>query len=395
MPVYYPDEYESLTPLLVQQARLVFSDLHLVQNGIPGSKANYDAVGTILEKIIPTGGAPVLLVLWTQHPDEVDQLKNHLRERYAADKQPLAILPLPKMRFEGDEPEDLPSAIANLLESMPAIRALIHWERDVSEAADQCARTLYNLARAENKDIQQDLEILLSALARAATGKKIAQENPGESIHEALLPLLADQISNLSSSESSRDLWKAALPTAAEGKKISTSEAHAAAINSNLHIAGRDQSLAGTIRGAVIPVDDALIRSLFEKESDELLADFCLQRGAVVTWRGIQVEAACDYAQQKSPMIPFVLALEAAASLEFTKREMRPASIWFSPLLQAPAGEIFYLVANVKFAFSLPSSHVKTRVADYRLRESLISEVGFAKSQHSIRPGSITLGGKP
>lgn len=397
MPVIFPGEAAEFDVSKVPHVRLVFSDLHLIENGIARSKANYDAIGTFLEKIIPDGGGPLLLVLWTRFPEEADKLRQHLSERYDPVKQPIAIIPLDKNKFGEKASENLPAAIGNLLEAMPSVRAVIHWERDVSEAADQCARSLYNLARAAGGDVQQGLEILLSELAVSATGKKIAKENPGESVHDALLPLLADQISNLTSSESNRDLWRAALPTAAEGRKIETSPARAAAINSSLHIAGRDSKLPGTTRGAVIPVDDGLLRSLFEKASDELLTDFCVsKKDAAVTWRAIQVEASCDYAQQKSPTIPYVLALEVPANLDFfLKKEMRPASIWFSPILQSPAGESFYLVANVKFSFSLSPSDAKGLVADYRLRESLVGEVGFAKSQHSIRPGSITLGIKP
>jgi hypothetical protein len=395
MPVVFPGEVHDFDATKVPHVRLVFSDLHLIENGIARSKANYDAIGTFLDKLIPDGGGPLLLVLWTRYPEEADGLRDHLRERYDPAKQPIAVLPLDKNNFGGEDLRLLPKAVSGLLDGMPSVRAVIHWERDISEAADQCARSLYKLARSSGEDIQQGLELLLSELALAATGRKIAKESPGESVHEALLPLLADQISNLSSNQANRDLWRAALPTAAAGSRIETSEARAAAINSSLHIAGRDLRLTGSVRGAVIPVGDDLLGALFEKASDDLLTDFCVPKGAPVTWRAIQVEASCDYAQQKSPTIPFVLALEAPTTLKFTEKAMRPASIWFSPVLQSPEGEAFHLVANVKFAFSLPPANAKARVADYRLRESLISEVGFSKSQHAIRPGSITLGGKP
>lgn len=397
MPILFPDEAAEIPASLVQHTRLVFTDLHLVNNGKTENKTNYDAIGTLLERIVPDGGSPVVLVLWTRFPDEVEKLRTHLIERYNPEKLPIAILPLAKVLFDGDKHVDLPGAISELLQSLPAIRALIHWERDVAEAADHCARRIYNLARAEGGDIQDSLELLLSQLAVAATGMKIARADPGGSIHDALLPLLADQVSSLTGSEDGRKLWEAALPSAVSGRaaKKKPNSARAAAINSSMHIADRDAGVSGLTRGAVISVDDALIAEFFEKSSEELVSHFCVPEQKAPVWRAIQIEATCDYAQQKSPTIPFVLAVEAPTSAQFTPTGMRPASIWMSPVLLSPEQTEMHLVANVKYVFSLPPGKAKQRIAKYRLREAMTNEVGFSKAQHSIRPGSVTLGEKP
>jgi len=126
VPLKYPDQQPPENGGWFRNVRIVFCDLHLIPSAA-NVEQSYAAIGTMLERIIPDGGSPLLLVIWTNYPNQVDELQKYLGDRYPPDKQPSAVLALSKADFENDNAKRLPDAIRERLESNPQLCALLEW----------------------------------------------------------------------------------------------------------------------------------------------------------------------------------------------------------------------------------------------------------------------------
>ena len=389
IPILYPDGIPTEETPLLQNVRMAFCDLHLLP-GATKAELNYAAIGDLLARMATRSRSPLLLVLWTAYPEDADALRKYLAQRHA-ETQPVAILALNKADFDGDLIRNLPAAIREKLESIPQLRALYEWEDDVASAGSACVGALLRLASTDGDDLKESLDKLLSALAQRATGRQLAAENPGAALQEALVPLLADKLSHLPDDAQRLERWKTAMPSAAGKKNCPTNLSRAAAINTALNVMRADSGVPnGRERGAVIGIDcPSVFMYRFSSAQADVLQKFFLKDASRYRWVAIQVEAACDFANQKSPCIPYVLAAEVPASVELM--DMHADSIWRSPAFLSEKDEEVRLVANVRYVAMLSSKKAKSRNALYRLRDALVNELAFHKSRHETRPGIVAL----
>jgi hypothetical protein len=394
VPLKYPDQQPPENGGWFRNVRIMFCDLHLIPSAA-GPHQSYGAIGAMLERIIPAGGSPLLLVVWTNYPSEMEALKAYLVERFPADKQPSAILSLSKAEFEGENAAKLPDAIRTRISANPQLSALLEWENDVANAADDCVRMLFRLAAEAGGDFSAAMDVLLSQLACAASGKDLAAENPETAIHEALLPLLSDSVLHLPEDAHRTERWKKAMPSAVAKEKLPSAGARAASINAALNIvhAGAQPSMTARERGAVVRLTDKEFGEAFSRTADEIAKDFALTaKLPPLVWVAIQVEAMCDYAQQKSVRIPYVVALEIPADTALVPTgKGRPDPVWESPAFLSEAGTPVRLVANVRYLFLLSREDARQRKSAYRLRDLLANDLSFAKARHELRPGYIRL----
>lgn len=234
--------------------------------------------------------------------------------------------------------------------------------------------------------------MLLSSLAQAATGKELAAEDPGSALQEVLVPMLADQLSHLPDDKVRLARWKAAMPSAANKCKCTTTAARAAAINTALSIVpASGDSLTARERGSVSEITaPSFFRHRFESNGADVLKKFALKDAPAHRWMAIQVEAACDFANQKSSCLPYVLAVEVPAASQVLEKG-RPAALWESPVFLSETGVEVRLVANVHFNMMSPPGKAKSVRAKYRLREPLVNELANFKSKYESRPGIVAL----
>jgi hypothetical protein len=389
IPILYPDGIPTEETPLLNNVRMAFCDLHLLA-GAANTELNYPVIGALLAQMAKKSRSPLLLVLWTAYPQDADALRTYLAQRHA-ETQPIAILALDKANFDGEQIRNLPEAIREKLNSIPQLRALYEWEDDVASAGGACVGALLRLAATDGSDLTKSLDKLLSTLAQKATGKQLAAENPGAALHEALVPLLADKLSHLPDDTQRVERWKIALPSAASKKVWDTDPSRVAAINTALNVMRTENgSISGRERGAVIGIDcTGIFMYRFSSDQSEVLKKFFLKDESKYRWVAIQVEAACDFANQKSPCIPYVLATEVPASVELL--EKHADSIWRSPIFLSEQNEKVRLVANVRYVAMISSKKTKSKKALYRLREPLVNELAFCKSRHETRPGIVAL----
>lgn len=387
IPIHY-DDLPSAQADWFQRIRIAFFDLHLIK-GASKPDFNYAAIGSLLDRMRSPHGCPLLLILWTAYPQDAVALRDYLNRRHI-DSLPIDILALNKADFEGDLIANLPEAIKLKLQSIPQLRALYEWEDDVANAGSACVGTLLRLATQTGGALADSLDKLLSALAQAATGVDLAAANPGASVQEVLVPLIADKLSHFPDDANRAERWKLAMPSAVSKSSISPSGAEIAAINTALSVVrGKAGSLNGRERGAVIAVQcPSIFMYRFGNSQSDVSKKYCFDETVKHRWVAVQVEASCDFAQQKSPCLPYVLAAEIPASAKLKNKSL---PIWESPTFLSETNEEVRLVANVCFVAMISWKKAKSRHALYRFREQLVNELAFKKSRHESRPGIVSL----
>lgn len=394
IPICYPDQMPGDDASWFNGFRIFFCDLHLLP-GAPRPELNYPVIGSLLERMTSPHGCPILLILWTAYAQDAAALERYLTERHAT-ARPIAVFALSKADFQGDRAQDLPAAIRDKLAAIPQLRALYEWQDDVAAAGNACVGTLLQLARDDKDGLSSALDRLLSQLATAATGKDLAAENPAAAIHEALIPLLADGVTHLPDDMSRHARWSQAMPSAVARTKVASNELNVATVNTAMSVvhATATAPITGRERGAVIEVQcPSLFRYRFGRSTNDVIKDFALRSTDVAhRWLAIQVEAACDFAQQKSPSLPYVLALEVPSGAETKDRKSgRPDSVWESPIFLSETNVAVKLIANVRYVSMISSPKAKRRGAIYRLRDPIVNQLAFHRASQEIRPGIVAL----
>lgn len=388
IPMLYPDQIPPTGTAWFQNIRILFCDLHLM-TGAAKPELNYQVIGALLERMSSVDRVPPLLVLWTAYPDDRTELERYLAERHA-EGLPVATLALNKDDFKGANASTLPVEIREKLDAIPQLRVLYDWQDDVAAAGDSCVSTLLGLARQHGGELKDALDRILSALAQASYGKERAAEFPGEAVQDVLSPLLLDHLLHLPDNSARRQRWQEAMPCAVARADCLDKLPGASGINTALHVLHTPAgSATGRERGSVVEIDcSSLFNYRFGDGPEQILETWRIKDEKQHRWMAIQVEAECDFAQQKSPCLPFVLAVEVPADVKW--KSSSPA-FWCSPTFLSETGREVRLISNVLYTSTLSHRKAKNKIAVYRLRDQLVNQLAFRRSQHAIRPGIVEL----
>ena len=391
--------------------RALFLDLHLLDHTPTTDDKQHFAhiAGLLVDHISPTGG-PFVLVVWTAYPQSVRQLTDYLDESiepanlYA---RPLAVVGLPKDRFINvdtgeilaDKARALRDAVAATVKDIPQLAALLSWEGDVLAAAGETLATLMELVPAENQrsaSFADGLGDVLTRLAQAAVGESHVADDPRAAITSALAPILADRIVNQQGAEAAPDAWRGALTGDSSTALDST---RSGKINRMLHVA---DPASETIR----PVDWGAVVELPEAwwTDEEMTARFGVTRckllegehklrkedGGRCRPRLVRIGAACDYAQNRSGPLTYLLGLEVPKDLY--GRKSRPMSVWSSPTLVTESHEApFVLAVNARYAINIVPATAEAWQPAYRLREQLLMHLIAHAGSYLTRPGIVSM----
>ena len=391
--------------------RALFLDLHLLDQ-LPTSddKPRFALIATLLEDNISATGGPFVLVVWTAHEQLIEPLKAYLNDYIDREKpyaRPLAVVGLPKERFIDvdngkilvDKARALRNAVAATVKDIPQLAALLSWEVDVQAAAGETLATLMELVPAENQrsaNFADGLGDVLTRLAQAAVGESHVADDPRAAITSALAPILADRIVNQQGAEAASDAWRGALTGDSSTALDST---RSGKINRMLHVA---DPASETIR----PVDWGAVVELPEAwwTDEEMTARFGVTRcellegehklrkedGGRCRPRLVRVGAACDYAQNRSGPLMYLLGLEVPKDLY--GRKSRPMSVWSSPTLVTESHEApFVLAVNARYAVNIVPATAEAWQPAYRLREQLLMHLIAHAGSYLTRPGIVSM----
>ena len=393
--ILFTEESTAITPC--PDVRVIFADLHLGAGAIASDHAtDFSTLTTLLEdSIAPTG--PYVILLWTSYPDQAAALRSFLEERLLHATKPFDVRSLAKAdHLDGEgrirDEERLMDAIKSLTGELPQIGALFDWERRVLGAVGNTVSSLLELASTQEADRRpEEVGRILAKLGIEAAGRDHVDSNRFRAVNEALLPILADRIANLSPVGSDADVWRAAFNVTGS-QRLSREEA--ARLNRMAHIA-HVRSEDRSERGVVIPLP-APFRGNFAgrfgiNESDAALREFRCKDFAAnddrFRWMLVQAQAACDYAQSHPGPLPWHLGLEMPDAN--TRSGTPPASLWISPAVEL-SGDVRLLCVSARFPVSPSPDDVRCTTPIYRLREQLLNDLIYHLHSHGARPGMIS-----
>lgn len=390
--------------------RALFLDLHLNDLVETTDKRRHFAnISSLLEANISAAGGPFILVVWTEHEQEIGELRAYLDEPRAIDAEkpharPLAVVGLPKGPFihvgtgepRAGRADALRDAVEASVGEKPQLAALLSWEADIQAAAGETLATLMELVPDKERNsgsFADGLDKILSRLARAAVGEPHVATDPRAAINSALAPILADRIVN---QQASLEVWRSALTWT--GRKRLDSAA-AGKVNRMLHLAAPpSEAIRPTDWGAVVELPDVWwgddeLRRRFGVTPGQLLEDEYKLKSE--DWercrpRLIRIGAACDYAQNRSGPLPYLFGLEIPA--EARQGVKAPMSEWKSPVLVVEPGDgPFELVVNARYPLNAVLADAETWRPVYRLREQLLMHLISHAGSYLARPGVVQL----
>lgn len=396
--------------------RALFLNLHLIDHTpTTDDKQHFGLIAKLLEDNISATGGPFVLVVWTAYGQSIEQLKAYLDESiekpYA---RPLAVVGLPKDQFIAldtgkplvNKADALRETVAAKVKHIPQLAALLSWESDVQAAAGETLATLMELVPAENQrsaSFADGLGDLLGRLTDAAAGKNAAA-NPRAAITSALAPILADRIVNQRGSEAASEAWGRAI-TGNGGTPLDPTSS--GRVHRMLHVAVPP---AETIKpadwGAVVELPEAWwtdeeMTARFGVTRCELLKEeYKLKKGdgERCRWRLVRIGAACDYAQNRSGPLTYLLGLEVPTDVKdlstFNKRKSLPMSVWFSPTLATESHQDpFVLAVNARYAVNIVQATAEAEAWQpvYRLREQLLMHLIAHAGSYLTRPGIVSM----
>ncbi len=395
LPIHFPDDLSRLGQC--PNLRVLFADLHLIEGGNSASNTiHFNALGSLLEDTIKPLG-PYFIVLWTQYPDEANDLMRHLERELEGVAVPFEVAALDKsLYYSTDDVLDndrLVEDIAKLSEESPQFSALLNWEDRVLGAAGDTVVSVLELAKREQDKSARRLRVstLLCRLATAAVGKQHVEASRFRAVNEALLPVLADRLSFLESGAETT-IWDDAFDPEAHNRDLSTEEI--AKLNRMVHIAAPSDGSKGSERGAVVELPERFTGSRFKKEftsgQKELATQefFCRSfHHTQSRWVLVQAQPACDFALNRPSTSPFYLGLEMPPRLEKTGKSRE--SLWRSPRYEYEGRERL-LHVSARFPVSISSNEAIRMKPSYRLREQLVANLTHHLHSYGSRLGIIS-----
>ena len=392
LPFHYKEDHPESK--LLSGARFIFCDLHLISDAMTSDrKQQYANIASMLLSCLDDDHGPYALVIWSEFPDEVDDLIAYLDE-LGPNQRPIKCSVLKKNDFiptdSDSEPkgEELIAAIAGLFEDTPGLSALFKWEQKVSIAASVTTSTLWKLCEGADES-KRDIALrnTLGKLAMGSSGEMLAKEHPGRGVVEALSPLLSDQ---LEKSDINEEFWKTAVDFDCPNEAAPVADLYA-----KLHFE-YPTSHSPLERGTACCLPDNWksddgFKTKFGFSKEEVLGQFgytgekLTEAKDAARWYLIQLNAACDQAQNNPGLIPYVLGFIIPNEIKKSKGKL---STWSSRAFAMDESEQV-LCCHGRFVIGVTKAEVKDFTVRLRIRTQLLDEMVRQIRMQSARLGVI------
>lgn len=383
--------------------RGLFIDLNLSGSSSLGSSTHYAEITRILETVISCDNGPFIMILWTDNPQECDQLIEYIETRLDPNKKyckPLLIKSLSKTMYidanssiKESNRETFKEEIKGFFSSVPQIAALFDWESRVLEAVNQTLIELLNLVPNDKRnfnDYPSEIDKVLSCITSSTLGDGHVNKDRQQAFNITIAPILTDKI--LNNKNFNEEIWENAITKVNTPESRITDPKAIGKYNKMLHLAVTGyENMTPLDWGAVLnPTSwgNEMTNDFFGLTIDQIKTDvFGIKPEKSSSYEPIFVRlgAVCDYAQQKEGLIPYYLGYKISKT-DFVKR--KNDFEWHSPLFFTDVEqEPFYLVVNLKYLLTLPSHKTSIFEAKYRIREQLLNQLILRASNHASRPG--------
>ncbi|MFZ1741260.1 MAG: hypothetical protein WAT93_00305 [Pontixanthobacter sp.] len=378
----------------LRNARVIFCDLHLLSDALTAdTKQQLAVIAGMLSDGLKANHGPYVLIIWTEFPDKVDGLQEYL-QALEPGQRPIEYICLDKNNFIDPKNGDLIAEgsliaeIQNSLGKWSGVTALLWWESAVADAAADLATDLWEPSGDDDSARPEGLRQTFGKLAVGSAGDETARKHPGMAVNEALVPMLSDRIER---TKFPQEIWDSAVEFDNQNQAVPT-----ARLNTLVHL-DFIHGLSPLQRGSASPLlatwsKEQWFIDKFGYSQEEVLKAFGFQGDRLVDaknaacWLLIQIRAACDEAQGKAGLLPFVLA----AQISTEPKKSRSPSAWASRDFQF-GDKVVRIYAHSNFVLGLSASEASGFKPTFRLRSSLLESLVVAVHSHASRPGTIDI----
>lgn len=233
LPVHYREPTAALAlckKMAAASPRVIITDIQLRDGGAAPTKSDLSTVAACLANIVSATKGPYVVLAWTSKPEALDELKVRVTEYFekADIRLPMYFDRICKNECSaGDKEYSAAEILRQFKEHLAgeaSVRALMHWECSVLQAAIESVNTLADF----DKDT---LPQSLRSLAVSVAGSNL-KGFEATAINEAFSYVLKDKLGLLSLTEYTRDVWDNVFSNA-KGEVQETSKHQ---LNTILHI---------------------------------------------------------------------------------------------------------------------------------------------------------------
>ncbi|HAY5567655.1 TPA: hypothetical protein J0D06_003107, partial [Escherichia coli] len=301
--------------------RGLFIDLNLSGSSSLGSSTHYAEITRILETVISCDNGPFIMILWTDNPQECDQLIEYIETRLDPNKKyckPLLIKSLSKTMYidanssiKESNRETFKEEIKGFFSSVPQIAALFDWESRVLEAVNQTLIELLNLVPNDKRnfnDYPSEIDKVLSCITSSTLGDGHVNKDRQQAFNITIAPILTDKI--LNNKNFNEEIWENAITKVNTPESRITDPKAIGKYNKMLHLAVTGyENMTPLDWGAVLnPMSwgNEMTNDFFGLTIDQIKTDvFGIKPEKSSSYEPIFVRlgAVCDYAQQKEGLI--------------------------------------------------------------------------------------------
>ena len=419
-PKYLPEKGKAYNDV-----RILLLDINLIDDTRREAKELKAALIPTIDRIISDHNYPYLLIYWSRHEDEYNDL---LKEIFTTDlptKAPISYLSLQKEKFiqddgnataEADQP-DLMEIIKLELAKFPIYGHLINWENRIHLSADKTLEEIFKL-KAYEDDWNKDSNSLFYKLALAYSGKQLHGADAVDQIKSAFFSLnyvFTDSLEAAIGQISGNDYLQLEKSEEADlemvyklNKKLLLSDEKSPVNKPGLILKSESLSKARTVDFKNLLNDCINRASLCELIKAELKKENSEYTEAEIKKKSVKRESEfrkeiksswckiflvvtplCDYAQTKFIYNKLVSGIIIEAKFrDFINRSSE--AIFISPTFSISDEQPErILVLDFRHFFSARNLNSKSLEPLFRLRQTLLAEIQSKLSRHINRQGIL------
>lgn len=168
---YLPEEEDNLNDI-----RLLFLDLNLIDHTIQNDKAIRGILTQTLKRVISKGNFPYSIILWSTQEKTYRRVVDQIFQNELSDRAPISIEEFVKSDYVDLDGNILKDVDISLIEKMNEIfkkqqsySTLVYWENKVHKSADEVLQTIFH---SHDKEWTNQSNFIVSKLGLAYLGKK-------------------------------------------------------------------------------------------------------------------------------------------------------------------------------------------------------------------------------
>ena len=386
---FFNNTKEDLPSKPLSGIRVVFLDLYL-SDAYQGIKTIISSIIGILERLIDKNvNGPFLVIFWTKHPADAEQVSLELKEKG---------FQFLHLTLEKDECKNaqgkfsvqiIQSKLKTIFENFSSFEVFMYWENLIHKSAGKIVNEFANLSEM-NEIWNGEMSHIISKLARSILGEHFNKDNPNEIVENAMFAMnsaLIDSIQQETKFSNKTNKINFQPPEVPKNrKKLNVSDG---ALNNRLllkKVIGNNPS-----PGNIYTNHNSLklsLKTIFNGDFDNFQKKD--EISSLIKHVILEVTPACDYAEKK------LLTNRVISGVfwphEYKKNlKSKTEYLYITPVLLDKNDHLTHLVFDFRTFSSLPLTKLKKKKTAYTLQNEILADIQSKLSNHVSRLGTISV----